>query len=284
MVVGTVRNCARTIDRTIKSISAACADSELDYYLVESDSSDRTVSRLTTLASGNSSFEFVSLGDLASDIPDRIERIAHCRNVYIQKAIERSNDYEYLVVADFDGVNAKLEPGCITRAMIMAPEFGAIFANSRFRYYDILALRLPPIVTEDYRLLQLRLIENGVLPLVAKLVSHINVQCRLHFPNEFTPVDSAFGGLGVYSLRAIQDARYVPKSNRGESICEHVPFNSLVARNAPLFIARDIKNGPAWQHIWMSFSLFRLLLRVGARVLSIKTQLKLIGMANDGDN
>lgn len=61
--------------------------------------------------------------------------------------------------------------------------------------------------------------------------------------SEWIEVDSAFGGLAIYRRQAIGDARYVGVNEKGEELCEHVPFHSeLRRRGCRIFINPGLIN------------------------------------------
>ena len=111
LLVGTVRNVETILPREYSQLKKVLtAFGELDTFLVESDSDDRTVSVLSQLANNDSRFKYVSLGMLDEKFPHRIERIRYCRNVYVEKirASYSEKNWGYVVVADLDGMNKAL--------------------------------------------------------------------------------------------------------------------------------------------------------------------------------
>ena len=103
LLVGTARNCASTVGPDIARLRRA-----LDYFgtihclVVESDSDDDTVGELRRLEAEIDHFRFVSLGKLEGEMPLRTERIAHCRNAYLEalNSDPQYGDVDYVVVAD----------------------------------------------------------------------------------------------------------------------------------------------------------------------------------------
>ena len=143
LLVGLVRNCAAVLRADVERLGAALAGvAELHWLLVESDSADDSVEVLEGLAGQVENFRYVTLGALESQLPLRSERIAHCRNVYLE-AICGDVAYaavDYVIVADFDGLNA-----LITRAGIDScwarDDWDVCTANQQGNYYDVWALR-----------------------------------------------------------------------------------------------------------------------------------------------
>src|SRR5688572_14244151 len=103
IVVGVARDCARALPGTYLAIERAFAGfGRRKWFIVESDSSDATVDVLRQLASGSPDFQFASLGNLRDHIPSRTERIAQCRNAYLNAVRTRPDwaDASMIAVAD----------------------------------------------------------------------------------------------------------------------------------------------------------------------------------------
>ena len=77
LVVGTVRNCEKSIESDVGRIGAALSSfKNLQWLAVESDSDDATVSVLESLKQNQPGFDYFALGNLRSEIPKRTERLA----------------------------------------------------------------------------------------------------------------------------------------------------------------------------------------------------------------
>ena len=101
IIVGTVSNVSRTIERDLKRALESCSRFDVQsIYLVESDSTDNTSLVLKKMADEISNFDYVSLGDLRFSINNRIDRIRFCRNVYVDKirSFEDIEDIDFVVV------------------------------------------------------------------------------------------------------------------------------------------------------------------------------------------
>jgi hypothetical protein len=154
LIAGIVRDCRRTIVPSINQLENLLGPNvKLSYFLVESDSTDGTKLILERLSKKNPRFNYKSLGNLAPEIPDRISRIVYCRNQYIsylQDQLAMGKKIEYLLVADFDGVNAQVSLRAAGQKLLSSDTI--ISANKKGFYYDILALRALSWVEEDYRI------------------------------------------------------------------------------------------------------------------------------------
>jgi hypothetical protein len=89
-------------------------------------------------------FRFASLGQLQPTIPGRTDRIAHCRNRYLQEIAENPEyaDIDFVVVADFDNLNTLVSAKSF-RSCFKRQDWDVCTANQRGPYYDIFALRHP---------------------------------------------------------------------------------------------------------------------------------------------
>lgn len=271
LVVGTVRNCSTKLRKVVKRIEKEllAVGREPEFFIVESDSDDGTVEQLMGLAKSKSNFRFVTLGILRLKIPERIQRIAFCRNVYLEE-LERLNQaegkFDHLVVADFDEVNFRIQ---FPRNSDWIFSNKSIFTANQFgRYYDILAVRADGWVEEDYRLSMQQLVNAGDRPLQAFLqaVSHKQV----HIKPGAAPfeVHSAFGGLAIYPTSVLEGLRYAPKALT-ETLyeCEHVELSKAIgSRGAKILIAPSLRNKGSLRHTFTSNPLVRAALSLVFRV------------------
>ena len=233
LVAGTIRNGAAGLEISVLRLSTAlCGFKKLMWLLVESDSSDETISRLTELSSRYSDFNFVSLGSLRADFPKRTERLAHARNVYLEEfqLNPRYSECNYLMVADLDGVNNLISREGIDSSWKMG-EDAAITANQSGPYYDIWALRHPLWSPNDcwseleffkskYRWPESAL-QKSVLSRMIKI------------DREQSPIEvlSAFGGMAIYPRNSLYEAKYVGLDPIGREVCEHISISEKIREN-----------------------------------------------------
>jgi len=218
---------------------------QVSFFLVESDSSDITIEVLKRSSTRDSRVSFTSLGDLRLEVPERISRIAMCRNVYlehIRNLFKNGGGPDFVVVADFDGVNSKVK---------YDPRYGEIFrpktvvtANQVGRYYDVLALRSKGWVSEDYRLSILKDGEVAQDPLLLYQKHVSRKQRRIYKAEAEFPVESAFGGLAIYPGEMLTSCKYfAPELAPGVFECEHVSLNECLSRaGAQIVIAPYLRN------------------------------------------
>ena len=246
LVVGTVKNCEKTLDKSIFALRDALSDfHNLSFYIVESDSEDETIEKLQTLSASVSNFTYLSLGKLSEEIPSRTERIAFCRNEYINFISTCDQSFDYILVADLDGVCS-----LITRESILScwlrNDWDACFANQLAPYYDIWALRHPAWCPTDCWKEYNELILLGANRYWARKSTIYSKMIQIDSKADWIEVDSAFGGLGIYRANVLAGRNYCGKNLLGEMVSEHVQMhNSMKLRGARLFINPSLING-AW--------------------------------------
>jgi hypothetical protein len=263
LIAGVARNCAGTLQATVQRLTATLpAFTTVRWLVVESDSTDNTVAVLQQLAQTVPGFEYRSLGALAPQMPERTERLAHCRNVYLDHLRQlnlaavgdQGQQVPYLVVVDLDGVNDALTPealmSCWAPKTAADSDWAACCANQRGLYYDIWALRHPQWCPgdcwEESSFLQRHGTSTGSAHKAAVYSRMVNIAPQ----SSWLAVQSAFGGLAVYRTAAIQHARYVGMTPEGRAVCEHVAFHAgILAGGGSIFINPQLINADTAQLI-----------------------------------
>lgn len=251
LIAGLARNLSRRLNRTIAALRQATRScSTVRFLIVESDSDDDTVSRLERLAKEIPNFDYLTLGRLREQFAIRTERLAICRNAYLDELRhnEKYRHVSHLVVSDLDGVSADLTSSAFLSCWAQPEPWNACTANQEDYYYDIWALRhrswCPSDCWQDY--------ERWV-PLVGKRSARemFIFSRMIHLPRSqpMVEVDSAFGGLAVYQRDAILSSRYCGVTAAGEPICEHVPLcEQMRASGNRIFINPSLINAKRTRH------------------------------------
>jgi hypothetical protein len=256
LIAGLARNCRTTLVPSIRQLQTLFGpDVSLSYFLVESDSTDGTQQLLEKLAREIPGFNYKALGNLEPEIPSRILRIAHCRNQYLgylRDQLTSGGGIEYLVVADFDGVNSRISPRQTVEKLFSRSTI--VSANQKGRYYDILALRASSWVEEDYRTSISQDSTN-----VNRFTGYLNFvslkQRRISKNEPPIQVESAFGGLTIYPAQLLDGCKYEPKElSPGIWECEHVGFNAQALKNGgQIIILPNLRNkGPIGHTLFAS--------------------------------
>jgi len=258
LIAGLARNCRNTLVPSIRQLQILFGpDVSLSFFLVESDSTDGTQQLLEKLAREIPRFNYKALGNLVPEIPNRILRIANCRNQYLRHLRDQltsGNRIDYLVVADFDGVNSRISPPQTVEQLFSRDTI--VSANQKGRYYDILALRASSWVEEDYRTSISKDPNNR-----NRFTGYLNfVSSKQRWISKNDPpikVESAFGGLAIYPMHLLDGCKYEPKElSSGVWECEHVGFNAQALKNGgQMIILPSLRNKAPLAHTFLSFLL-----------------------------
>ena len=250
-VVGLTRNCENSISADVYRIREAIGNSKsIVWLIVESDSSDLTVSELEKLQSEITDFNYVTLGKLSGSMPKRTDRISHCRNYYAEQI--RTNKLfsaiDYVIIADLDGINTLINRAAFESCW-KRKDWDMCSANQKGPYYDIWALRHKDWCAEDCWA-QCKFLNNY------RLDYHKNVNASVYSKmitipqdSDWIEVDSAFGGFAIYKKSAFDSCEYIGINEAGDEYCEHTHFHKkLKDKGAKLFINPQLINAGYTAH------------------------------------
>lgn len=243
LIVGLVRNCEPSLESEVETLRASFEGfKNVSFFLVESDSTDGSLEALRELATRIPNFQFLSLGNLRQSIPDRIERIAHCRNAYLDYVRTTSEKFDYVVVADLDGVNNLLTKEKVATCWKF-DGWSACTANQTGPYYDIYALRAPGWSEMDCWSEARSLYASGMNPVKSWVKAIREKQRIIPESEDWIEVTSAFGGLAIYKTEAFLEGKYQTFIGDELNVSEHVPFNlKLTATGHRIFINPKLTN------------------------------------------
>jgi hypothetical protein len=256
LVVGVARNCAKTLQKDIDNIRRSLEKfAKIEWMIVESDSTDNTLGILEQLKKSGS-VDYISFGKLIEKIPKRTERIAFCRNGYIDliRNSEKYSEVDFIAVADLDGVNNLLNSNSIVSCWDMDVEWDACFANQAGPYYDIWALRHPDWSPNDCWK-QVKFMKSVGLTTEQSIDAAVYSK-MITVPIETSPimVTSAFGGFGLYKKHLFENLQYDGLDSNGQEVCEHVAFHeAMVSKGAKLLIVPAMINGGVNDHTLMVY-------------------------------
>lgn len=247
-IVGVVRDGARSLPGSVEALEkAARGFRRARFRIVESDSTDATAEVLKRLAATRD-LTWSSAGTLRTHMKSRTERIAFCRNL-LRETVERDGaGYDYVLVADLDGVNDTVTAAGLESCWQVREPWDVLTANQDGPYYDIWALRHPVWSPGDcWRdFAQLRpLFGDGP---AREMAVHAR---QAVLPSDVAPVevDSAFGGLALYRREAFLAGTYRGVEDDGTEICEHVGFHrDLRAKGYRIFINPRLLNSSPLEH------------------------------------
>lgn len=222
IIVGCARDVAQNWANTEKTLEhiISCV-SDYTCIIVESNSSDNTLELIQAWCLKDSRRQVISLGNLEGT---RTERLARCRNEYMERI--KDLDDPYTLMLDLDGI-VQLEPGFKSQleSCLQTPDWDAISSNRTAVYWDIWALRCKALGI-DFDCWEM--IENFKptyamtrfgLRKVDPIRKYMITAAKVIPPGPWIPVESAFGSLTLYKTDAIRQRRYIGHT------CEHVSFN-----------------------------------------------------------
>lgn len=263
LVAGVARNTGPRAARTLERLRQSCTGfGSARAMVVESDSDDETVGLLQHYFTRQPWGEVISLGRLRDQMPSRTERIAHCRNYYLQ-ALDNDaqlSDIHYLLVADLDHVNRHITRAALQTCWQLNIDWAAATGNQLGRYYDVWALRhsvwCPGDCWEHYRALRTFASDADALQTAVKSRQLTVDEHATAFETE-----SSFGCLALYRREAVRGLRYVGKvqSATGEwqEVCEHVSLNEQlrargyrVVLNPRLITRVRVRNWKTLRRAW----------------------------------
>jgi hypothetical protein len=246
LVVATIRNVEKTlISEVNKCISALDGFKSIEFYLVESDSTDRTCMLLDQLKNDLSNFSYKSLGVLQKQIPDRLERIRYCRNFYIRyiQSLSKEKMPKYVLVVDLDGMNSALNSKSV-RSCFVREDWDVVLANQTFGYYDILALRHPIWQKSDWTVEFEELKKKKNRPksnfLIYKVIYFLSLDkikrqvlyskmVRINKKDSWIEVESGFGGAAIYKTEVLLKHDYSKEFESAET--DHVSLHRKILRD-----------------------------------------------------
>jgi hypothetical protein len=279
VVVGVVRDCGDCLaDQVLRLREALQAARKVYFFLVESDSSDNTVAVLESMVDSDPDFAFESLGNLTEAHPMRTERIAWCRNVYLEK-LSTDQCYlqcNYVLVADFDGVNSRITAQALETCWTRS-DWDVCTANQDGPYYDIWALRHEIWSPNDYEQVKKFLRSYGVGRYRAQVAAVLSKMIVIKPGSSWMRVESAFGGLAIYKIEMIVGQSYVGVLPSGDAVCEHVPLHREISRlGGKIYINPDLVNCGALDHVREVSGLSHLLFCALAFAADLRDALKKI--------
>jgi len=274
VIIGAARNIAIHLPQTLHKMNKLAALwKESAIVIAENGSTDDTKSMLKIFKSTDESrIHILELDAEANGIPARTVRLALVRNRLLEfiHIHPTYSSYDYILMVDMDGVLDMFSPESL-QTLVSNPKqahWDAVFANTTGRYYDIWALRskafnIPFDCWDLHRHMQ---IHFRVTPEFAKEAAIKKFQVKIPASKPWIPVESAFGGLGLYRLSktvgCVYDGTMRECSCRTmiENLepktcfpytCEHVSFHKdMIEKNgAKLFIVPSIQVKSQDEHL-----------------------------------
>jgi hypothetical protein len=214
---------------------------EIQFFISENNSIDTTREILVKLSKENKNFNIILLEDDINLVEYKTERIARARNIALDAVIKSEFNPDYIAVLDLDHINLGLTSDSLLSCW-NHNNWNAMFANQPEGYYDIYALRHNLWSPRDW-LIDYFELEKNFGKKVAMDLSLNSKRIKIEKTRDLISVDSAFGGLGIYTFDEIMKTKYVGLSETGEPICEHLSVNLAIKKNGGnLFINPGLTN------------------------------------------
>jgi len=251
LIVGLVRNCEKKIENSLFKIEESLKKAlSIRFYIIESDSNDNTLSILSKISNKKNNFTYVSLGCLKTKYPKRTQRLAYCRNYYLDYINYNSENekIDYVVVADLDGVNDGISSNAIESCWNRI-DWDVCTANQHGPYYDVWTLRhstwSPNDCSNQFNFLR----SKGVNLFRSSLYSLYSRMIVLSPSENWIEVDSSFGGFAIYKKKILLNTKYVGLNDEGEEISDHVSVNKQIrSAGGRIFINPTLINSGVVEH------------------------------------
>ena len=204
VLIGAARSIADKLPRTLatmKQIAALWSKSAI--VIAENGSTDGTKAVLESFRRTDPDrHRILTLDAEANAIPARTMRLALVRNKLLEYVHTHYSTYEYILMIDLDGILDDFEVGSIQKALQTPGPWDALFANTAGKYYDIWALRSKElnVMFDCWDFVRHMQIQVRVPAEFAKEIAVKQYQNKIAKDRTLIPVESAFGGLGLYRL------------------------------------------------------------------------------------
>jgi hypothetical protein len=230
-------NVAKSFEKDFNRILCAFSDfNVIKWIVVESNSKDDSLSKLKELAKVNSLLQVINLESDPGDFI-RTKHLSDARNMYLQalNIIETSISVDYLVVCDLNNLNKNLSKKSV-KTCWDNDNWAVVSANQSSYYYDIYALRHKYWNNldcwEQYKKLSDLYRQKAPYIWDSALWNAVySKMIKIPPSTEWIKVDSAFGGLAIYKVEYIRNARYEGVTGTGQQICEHIKFHENILSN-----------------------------------------------------
>lgn len=227
VVCGIVRDSENIILSELQNIlSALSAFKEVNLIVVESESTDSTLTRLKYIARRERRLIVEHIEHSGTNSHFRSVRVAEARNRALQIMNTEFNKVDYIYVIDLDGINRDLTADGVM-SCFKYDNWTMMSSNQPRGYYDILALRHEFWCSYDYGTAFSEL-KGYFSEELARYISLDSKSLKIPISNPIIPVQSAFGGGAIYVAEALKGKLYLGVDSFGKQICEHLSVNLAI--------------------------------------------------------
>lgn len=187
-------------------------------------------------------------GALESTMPWRTQRLAHARNLYTKIVKEEYSDVDYVVVADFDGLNSDITKEAVDTSF-KRKDWDVVTSNQGDIYYDLWCLRAKGWVERDCWHHYFDLVNGGADHLVAFKYAIAPLIRNIPRDSEWMQVESAHSGFLIFKPEAFISGTHNPYGENGREACEIVAYNKdLTDAGYKIFINPAMINAEQTDH------------------------------------
>ena len=241
--VGLSKNCFQNVQKNIIFLESYKKSTKynLQIIVIDSDSTDGTKEFCIKKNNEKIIDEFIQIDNLEKKYDSRIERIAVCRNKGIETFKDKIKEFSIYIPMDLDlnlfkFVDIETFESLID-SFIDNNNAQGYFPFSFPYYYDIFALRKKGWVDGNALLNSFKLKRKFIIG--AFIFNYIYIFSKKikkeKFIEDLIPVESAFGGIGLYKVNNSIKYYELDKNDK-YFISEHISFNEQFNY---LFIYRD---------------------------------------------
>jgi glycosyltransferase involved in cell wall biosynthesis len=269
VIIGAARNIESKLPNTLEQINRIVPLwKEAAVVIAENGSTDSTKQILQDYKSSASHrTDILTLDSTANQIQARTARLAHVRTKLLEHVHTYFPSFDYILMVDLDGILDGFNVNSLKTAF-NHQGWDALFANTKTAYYDIWALRskIMGIEFDCWDLIQHMRLQMGADIASAKAIAVKPFPITLPRTAQLSPVESAFGGLGLYRLSktigcsynglttTCSCSSYIPDLKPGTcrpDTCEHVSFHKdmIDKYGAKLFIIPSIQVNSQEEHL-----------------------------------
>ncbi len=238
---GPIRNCEKNLEKNLDFLISLKKNSiinEVSIFILESDSYDKTREKLKKYVNDSNFFIYFK-DNLEESIPNRVERIAYCRNYLLKKINEEKISFDFYIPVDLDldlfSSTSKSKFISLIEELSNDSNNQAYFPYSTPFYYDVAALRSNNWVENDIWIKYYRM--TKYIP-IGKVFFRIFILYRKQksMPKNLRPINvkSAFGGMGIYKLnnQKLNNLKYGILDEA--QTADHIMFNNKIKNMAVL--------------------------------------------------
>jgi len=248
IIYGTVRDIEQDFIKSFANIDLLSSFFNNVYIIIfENDSLDNTRKLLTNWASNfniNIIKHLIFENNLNIHFPQKMHRIAYCRNKILNYIFDNNLDkqYQYAIHCNFDAsfwsLNFDSICNCFQYDLNL---WDAMFPiNINYTYYDYSALRCDE-TWFNKNIYSCERINNEYKTHITDFYTFLQI-----YKDKLIPVNSAFNGIGIYKLSSLNNCRYNASYNcnkcKGQYFgclevnCHIGLHKSMISNNCKLFI------------------------------------------------